>query len=374
MLQKLSPTHGTCIAKKTKYAVGGRVRIVQAFDPVWSLPIERNEVPINTQLEYRNNVEQYFTFEGGLQELHKFVSSAFQSVGEAYVEMSYTVVEGQTRVHVKAHGEKSVLPAKTETAYPIYGISQKWDVEYLKNNPPRLVTGYPEFTQDEQGVNRTMFVLKTGNTNHGRPDSQMSDIYKYREVQDSIYLAKQSAANFSGQLIIEVEDGEAVDAIDNDGAQSSGFADFATQFEHNFTMKSDNPQSVLITSRPYGAGEMFVFQVKPNTNENWYDVTGEMAVGYITRSHEVTPRFIGKESSNGFSENAYLQDYLTNVEPTINALRETITDFTNGILNAGWDVLNMPNMKELSITFDNPIQSMIDLWTEQQRSGNDNIV
>jgi hypothetical protein len=116
---------------------------------------------------------------------------------------------------------------------------------------------------------------------------------------------------------------------------------------------------------------MFVFQVKPNTAENWYDVTGEIAIGHITRAHQVTPRFIGKESSNGFSDNAYLMDYLTNVEPTINSLRETIVTFTNQIINAGWDILNMQDMKRYSITFDNPIQSMIDLFKMQQ-TGVDN--
>ena len=235
-----------------------------------------------------------------------------------------------------------------------------------------MVTGYPEFTTDENGVTRTMFVLKSGELDyHGRPKSENGTVYAYREVQDSIYLTKQAAGNFSGQLIIEVEGGQETDAIDNEGAQGAGFEDFAHRFENNFSMKAEKPQSVLITERPYGAGEMFVFQVKPNTAENWYDVTGEIAIGHITRAHQVTPRFIGKESSNGFSDNAYLMDYLTNVEPTINTLRETIITFTNTIINAGWDILNMPDMKKYSITFDNPIQSMIDLFKMQQ-TGTDN--
>jgi hypothetical protein len=59
------------------------------------------------------------------------------------------------------------------------------------------------------------------------------------------------------------------------------------------------------------------------------------------------------------------------VEPTINSLRETIATFTNQIINAGWDILNMQDMKKYSITFDNPIQSMIDLFKMQQ-TGVDN--
>lgn len=367
MLRKLSPTHGTCIGKKTEYAVGGRVKIVNAINPVWSLPTENIPVPIAAQTTYAQNVDTYIKFEGGLQKAHRSISDFYQSVGEVYVELSYSTVNGQTRVNITVHKERHVLPAKTETAYSIYGISKIWDSEYLKKNPPRLVTGYPEFTADENGVNRTMFFLKSGELDyHGRPESENGFIYAYREVQDSIYLTKQAAGNFSGQLIIEVEGGQESDAIDNEGAQGAGFIDFANQFENNFSMKADKPQSVLITERPYGAGEMFVFQVKPNTAERWYDVTGEIAIGHITRAHHVTPRFIGKESSNGFSENAYLMDYLTNVEPTINSLRETVTALTNTILNAAWDILNMPDMKQYSITFDNPIQGMLDAFKMQQ--------
>lgn len=367
LLKKLSPTHGSCIAKKTTYAVGGRVKIVSAVNPTWNLSVENTPVPLAQQIAYSQAVDTFFKFEQGLQDAHRQISVMYQSVGECYVELSYSTVNGQTRVNINVHREKHVLPAKTDTTYQVYGVSKKWSVEYLKKNPPRLVTGFPEFTSDKNGVVRTMFVLKHGELDyHGRPESEQADMYKYREVQDSIYLIKQAAGNFSGQLIIEVEGGQEPDAIDNDGAQASGFHDFATRFEQNFTMKADKPQSVLISERPYGSGEMFVFQVKPNTNENWYEVTGNIAMGHITRAHGVTPRFIGKEASNGFSENAFLMDYLTNVEPTINSLRGKITDFTNGILNVGWDVLGMQEMKNYSITFDNPIQGMIDAFRTQQ--------
>ena len=367
MLQKLSPTHGACINKKTTYSTGGRVKIVRSLDPVWSIFDEVTDLPLADKIAYRDSVNKFFVFKGGLQALCKNVSDKYQAFGESYVELSYSIVEGETRISIKSHNERHVLPGKTDTSYPIYGVSEIWSDEHLRKYPPRLISGYPEFTQDVTGVMSTMFFLKDGiGGHHGRPSSENSDIYKYREVQDSIYLTKQSAGNFSGQLIIEVEDGEASDAIDNSGAQAAGFSDFSAQFQENFTMKSNQPQSVLLVSRPPGAKEMFVFQVAPNTSQEWYHVTGLDAINHITTSHGVTPRFLGKESANGFSENAYLMDYLTNVEPTVNALREVVMDFVNSIINAGWDILSMQEMQENSITFDNPIQSMIDAYNVQQ--------
>jgi len=374
MLSKLSPTHAACISKKTAYAVGGRVKIKKALDPTWDIPVDNVEVPIAQQITYRDTVNKYIEFKGGLQIFHKEICNNFQIIGEAYVEMSVSTVLGQTRIYCKVHEKGHVLPADIESVeYDIYGVSEQWNEAYLKNNEPRLVPAYPEFVEykdedmDEPDSLRTMFFLKNGEFEyHGRPSSEGADIYKYREVQDSIYVTKQAGNSFSGTLIIEVEAGEATDAIDNEGAQAAGFEDFASQFQDNYTNKSDRPQGVVLTERPYGAKPMSVEQVKPNTNEAFYDVMGNRAIGYITRAHNVTPRFIGQESSNGFSENAYLQDYLTNVEPTISDLRETVTDFTNGILNAAWDYLGMENMKEYSISFDNPIQGMIDAYKMQQ--------
>jgi len=374
-LEKLSPTHGACIQKKTAYAVGGRVKIVNAIDPVWNIGVEQTQPTVAEQIAYRDAVNQFFEFKGGLQKFHEFIANNYQAVGEAYVEMKWTEFMGQTKISLKVHGKKKVLPADVEgIQYDIYGVSDKWTVEHLKKNPPRLVPGFPEYSQDDEGVFHTMFFLKAGDYEyHGRPESQQADIYKYREMQDSIYVTKQAAHSFVPTLIIEVEAGEPGDGVDEDNAQAVGFDEFAGQFQDNYSQKSERPQGVVITERPYGAKPMTVHEVQPNTNEAFYQTMGDIAIGHITRAHSVTPRFIGKESSNGFSENAYLQDYLTNVAPAIDRLRETVTDFTNGILNACWDKVNQPKMKEYSITFDNPIQAMIDAYNTQQTGNTQNV-
>ena len=86
MLAKLSPTHGACMAKKTNYAVGGRVKIVNALDPVWNIPVDSAPVPFATQLRYRDAVNSSFMFDGGLQSIHETISNYYQSVGYKFNE------------------------------------------------------------------------------------------------------------------------------------------------------------------------------------------------------------------------------------------------------------------------------------------------
>ncbi len=211
-----------------------------------------------------------------------------------------------------------------------------------------------------------MFHLKNGdNSWYGRPESAGADLYKYREVQDAMYLVKQAGANFTGQLIIEVEDDdpEYAAAIEDESAKHVGFAGFADRFEQNYTQKADDPQSVLVTARPYGSKPMFVFQVSPNTNQDWYKVTGEIAEQKITRAHGCTPRFMGFEVANGFSQDVFVSDYVMNMEPVINSLRDEITGISNDALSVAWlELLNKPEMNEISISFMPPIQMAIEQY------------
>ena len=252
----------------------------------------------------------------------------------------------------------------TEKGQPkIIAISPKWTEQYLKDTPPRYVPKYPVWHKDPDGVMRTMFHLKNGeNSWYGRPESQGSDIYKYREFQDQIYLTKQAASNFTGQLIVEVEDEdpETAPAIDEQGAKDAGFDSFAQRMEHSYTQKADDPQSILVTSRPYGAKPMYVFQIQPNTNEGWYKVTGEIAEQKIITSHGITKRFLGFDVSNGFATQAFIEDYVMNVEPIIQELMQNITNFTNKIVSVVWDTIGKPELKAYSITFLPPIQSAIE--------------
>ena len=247
-------------------------------------------------------------------------------------------------------------------------ISPIWESSYLKKYPPRLIPVAPNFV-DDGGVKRAVFHLKEGDGNwYGRPDSQGADIYKYREVQDSIYLVKQSAANFVGQLIIEVEDDDSGSspAIDNEDAKRSGFDSFADRMEQNYTQKGADPQSVFVTARPIGSRPMFVFQMKPNTNENWYKVTGEESQQKVIMAHRLTQRFMGMDVSNGLATDAFVADYVMNVEPTINDLRNTLMAFTNGILDYVWQFAGVPEMSQYSLDFQTPIQSQIDQYKTTQ--------
>jgi hypothetical protein len=373
MLEKLSPMHGACIEKLKKYVVGSRAKFVRAEDPEYDPGTEDQEMTAGESLLFETAVKEHVTFEGGVRKFHQSLQGSKSATGNAYAELSISTVNGQSRANVRYLKPTEALYKVTKPGeMKVMALSPIWEWDYLKRNPPKLVPLAPNFVE-EGGVKRTIFHLKSGGGNwYGRPETQASDLYKYREVQDSLYIIKQSAANFVGQLIIEVEDDGAEPAIDNEDAKRSGFDSFADRMEQNYTNKGDDPQSVFVTARPFGSRPMFVFQLKPNTNENWYKVTGEMSEQKILRSHGLTLRFMGFEAANGFATDTFIGDYVMNVEPVINEQRTTLMTFTNSILSLIWEEIGRPELNQFSLTFQSPIQSQIEQFKTVTPQANGN--
>ena len=365
MLAKLSPTNGAAIEKIANYTVGGIPTVGVRLDPDFNTGEERAEMPTAAKVSYRDRLNEVVTW-GGLttRSAAKKIVKQLKAFGNCFVDISISTINGQSRADIKVRDITDCVYRLTQKGEPkMVAISPVWTADYLNKFPPQFVPLYPNTVRIE-GVERTVLHLKNGGNWYGRPDSEHGDLFKYREVQDAIYIIKQAAANFVGQLIIEVEDGDphAQPVIDDKGAQENGFDSFADEFEQNFSQKGDDPKSALITSRPFGAKPMFAFQVAPNTNESWYKVTDEINESKIITAHGVTLRFMGKDVSNGFSQDVFISDYVMNVEPTINAVYDTAVGFLNTVLNAVWTLTGNNDMMQYSIEFESPIKSQVERY------------
>lgn len=370
MLAQLSPMNAACIEKVKKYVVGSKAIIERAEDSDFETGEDRGQVSPAESVKYRDTLNEIVKFQGGIRKFHQNLQWSYDATGNAYVEASYSEINGEFRFDLKYRKTSEVLYKVTKPGeIRVAAVSPIWTYDYLKKNPPALIPvsdldrNDTVWTRDENGVFRTIFHLKAGqNAWYGRPESEGADLYKYREVQDSIYVIRQSAGNFVGQLIIEVEDDDPTNnpAINDEDAQRAGFDSFVERMEENYTNKGDDPSSVIVTSRPAGGKPMFVFQVKPNTRENWYKVTGEMNEQRILRAHGLTLRFMGFDASTGFSSDTFIADYVMNVEPVLNEKRNTLMGFTNKILTAIWKITGRMEMNAFSLTFKSPIASQIE--------------
>jgi len=362
MLAKLSTTHGSVIEKISRYAFGSAAYLTQGEDMDFFTGEESTTLTGPEAQRTWDEIKQYVAGTDQIKAIAKKVFFSYKATGNAFVRLDVSTVNGVVRAkisYIRSTGIMYRLPQGYTGPDKFFALSPIWTEEYLKKNPPEMVPRYPLFSEGNGGVRSTIFHLSTDYSQwYGRPDTENSDLNKYREVQQMMYSIKQSHAGFVGQIIIEIEDdGSETGPLST--TEPSRYDSFTQQFEENFTNKGGEPSTVVITSRPVGAKEMFVFQVKPNTNQDWYKGIDEIDSKKIMRSHGATLRFMGFDTPNGFSTDAFLSDYVLNMEPVISDLRNTVMRFLNSIYNEVWEQANRPDLLALNISYKTPIEDIL---------------
>lgn len=360
-LYNLSTTHGSVIEKLIKYCFSGAAIFERAKDSEYDTRDEIQPLTPDESKGYYQALKSTVTFDRGILEFHQESLRSLKQIGDTWVELSIAETEGITKTFLRLHRPEKVLYWNTAPGEArAVAISPLWTPEYIKLHPPRTVPEYPIFSE-ENGVKRTMFHLKNGsNSWYGKPDSQMADLYKYREAQDALYIIKEAANGFSGKTLLEVE---GVSEDDERQAKQMGFVGgFAERVKAQYSMQGQ-ADALMVMSRPAGSAPVFVKQFLPNTNQDWYKVTGDINAEKILIAHNATKRFMSFEQANGLSTNPFFDDYITNMAPVIGELRETVTNFTNKILNVIWDIVGQEEMKNYSINFRSPIDKALELYT-----------
>ena len=370
MLYDLSPTHSSCINKKSAFAFGSRPTATAAIDPNFDTGEETQDLPAQTKAMYRDALYQYVSFDRPIRQFHRQLATNFQADGNGWIKMKVSTVNGETRAVLELHSQENVLYVNNDPGQPRHvAISPIWTESYLNENPPDIVAMYPNFTRQAGGVMATMFHLKAGDGNwYGRPESQGSVFAQYSEVQNTFYRIRSSYGEFTGKIIIEAEADDPkleADASDTD-AREVGFANDQHRFEYNFTNKSDDPQAVYVTYRPYGARPMFVFSVPPNTKEKYFQVIKGLDEMDILRSHGCTLRFMAYDVSGGFSNDVFLDDYMLYVQPVIEDLRMTVLGFVNQPLTALWQIIGRNELNQYSLSFTSPVTDDIEQYRERR--------
>ena len=314
-LHRNSPTDSACVNMICDYVIGDGVVIERINDEF--IDDGEMEVISNEQKNRFKEVIGLGRIEGNILGLSRKLLSELKVVGNAYLILSLIETNGQRTYEIKAVSQDQafyMVDKETKKTTDYIAISPKWDEDYLKLNTPLVLRKYPYFVETQKGVLTTIFHTKQGGNIYGRPDSMAATTYKYREFQDADYLIKQTDSAWVGDLIIEVEGGDP----ENDSELGN-----AQKMENAFTNKSENPLSFLYMERPKGATPMEVYQVKPNTNEKFYEVAGKMSAQMIIKTHGWSERLLGEAAPSGLSGNSYIDELKTKI-PLINNLRKRI--------------------------------------------------
>lgn len=332
-LRQTSPTLGACLSSIGRYVFSDKLDINE-FKHVDFLTGEDDldESKVNDYLNFiTDNID--YGYESMMTLLRK-IYEYYKPTGNTYLQLNLVEFKGQKKAGLYLHNPLHCLYVATAPGQPkVVGISPQWDKEFIEKHPPVHIPVYPHYKESD-GVKTTLIHLKNGiNEWYGYPDWVSCFMYAYRELQDATYLIKQADNNFIGQLIIEVEGGDdqfsdfAGDA--DKEAQDAGFDNVADRIEQNFTVKGDDPSSVMVMERPFATKPMEVFQTKPNTNHEFYRASHTINSNMIIRANNWSQHLLDGTAPTGLSNNVYVNDLTTKELGVISDIRRIIVSPLN---------------------------------------------
>ena len=377
LLYRLSPTHGSCIAKKNTAAFGMATSI-RLLDPEFDTGEDAIEPSVNDRKAYRDALKQ-ITFDRPLREFASKLGANLQAYGNGWMELQMTQVNGQYRASLKIHAYDQVLYIRTTpgedklvAVSPLLSHHGMISPEKYDTKDVQVIPVFPAF-KNENGVLSSMFHLRgDGFEWYGRPESQSADYSKFEEVIARHYRLKSTHTGFSAGMIVEVASPNPIqEQKDLDKlAQSYGFSSYFEMFQYNFTNRGDNSQGLLFMRRTETASPFTAHNMPSNTNGGYFRDIAAINQSDIIAAHGVTGRFMSVETSGRYAQNsAFLEDYVLNVAPTINNLRNTVCTFINKAITEFWKYSGQEQMNEQSLWFNGPLDTVGDSTMEKIKSG-----
>ncbi len=373
-LAALSPTLGGVINSINYMCFGGKTGIKKMIDDDFELtgPDGKEALSTDITLEHKLKfLETLKTFDLNGKDwssIKTVLYKSFKTNGNAYLQVEIMQSLGVSKVKYSFIPTRNVLYVVPDLySERRVAISKSWDLQYIKKYPPEEIPVYPAYEKYSDGSIKTIIHVKEGDNDfYGRPDWWACSQDAFLEIKNKEYLLKAAHNNFTGKVLIEFEGEAGNDTITNDEeAKKEGFKSAEQRWAYNFTNQGDDPQSLLISERPYGAKEAYTKEFSINTNENYYDKLDKISTDKIILVNGWSKKLLGIEESAGLGGNTFIDTIKTKLS-IIEYYQDSID---NNILNkANSFVFEMLSMKEfigIGLESNNPFDHLLKMSSEQ---------
>lgn len=356
-LSDVSPTLSGCIDQIGRFCFNSGMYLVDQEENLFiadSVNLSSNK----TQLRYSEFVKNISL---GRLNFGQFVHSIYRNLKNGNVWVEYQEIEtaGVKNVRFIIHDPRTCLywlePNAGDVEY--VGISKRFDEAWLIEHPPKIIPKYPYKLDDDDGVTKSMFhFTEEEHGFYGRPDWISAFIYAYREYQDALFQVKMAANNFTGQVIIEVED-DPPSTDNNFGEQEAheaGFTSTQDRMEFNFSNKSPDPSTMMFLTRPYGARPVTVEEIQPNTNENFYKVSDEITEKKILIANQWSKKLLTGDVATGLSSTSFLDELKTKEKSVIAYYQNSVENVLQELFAPAMEFLGFEDIMSAKLRFNLP--------------------
>ena len=312
----LSPSLGACIESIKTHLFGLGLDVEVKTENDFDIEEEEEVLSVEDKREYLVFLKtiKLIGLDGYL-EMEENKLDEYLNNGNYWMVVTHCESMGEysSSIEIKKTQECCYMPTK-KGGLDFIGISPCWEYNYLLNNTPEIIPKYPFYSENKRTKTyKTIIHVKHGNFRiYGRPPMAPAWINCFREHQDEKYLLHSAAKRFTGEVFIELEDGDPENdaALDDDASIGRGYTSAMDEFEDHFSAQAEgNMQAAFVTSRPSGAGKAFIYQFKPVTNEKFFDSNNKRNRQKIIEVMQWSERLLGNAKSEGFSkDSAYISE------------------------------------------------------------------
>lgn len=310
-VNSLSTTDQACISRLTEFILGDglNVRIIDDEfvddNPVQTDPAVRSR--------FKDVIKKGVVNEGNLLLFITEYFKHYKITGDAFIRLTLVETLGERTFKIEVVPNRTIRKLmKDKKPTDFWVLSPIFSEEYFRIEEPTIISEYPMYSEIN-GTKQTIFHYKNGGYIYGRPDTVQATMHKYSEFQNIEHRIKMTDNKFSGDIIIEASKKNPNGPLELN----------AQDYENNFTNKSDDPLSLMYSERDFDASPLFVYQLKPNTNEKYYDVIDSIDARKIITSHGLTEKLVGINKTTGIAGSDFMTELKTRL-PLIRNHQNTI--------------------------------------------------
>lgn len=354
----VSPTLSGCIGQIGRFCFNSGIYLTNQEENLFAVD-NRNFSSIKDQKRYSEFIK---SISFGRLGFDQFIHSIYRHLKNGNVWIEYQEIEtaGVKNARFIIHDPRTCLywlEPSTDLDIEYIGISQRFDESWLEKHPPKIIPKYPFKIEDKDGVTKSMFhITEEEHGFYGRPDWIAGFMYAYREYQDALFQTKMAANNFTGQVIIEVEDDppSTENSFGEKEALEAGFNDLQDRLEYNFSQKSPDPSTMMFMTRPFGAKPVTVEEIKPNTNEKFYEVSDGIAEKKILIANQWSKKLLTGDVATGLSSTSFLEELKTKEKSVLSFYQTSVENILQKIFKPAMQFLGYEDILSTKLRFNLP--------------------
>jgi len=368
----LSPSHGSCISDKAKWAFDGDIDFVESWVAGLKRPEEQAEIPDDTKIMVAESLAKSGLSLPQLGALTADLHRNYEVCGDAYLRYREIEIAGAKKVSLESLHPMKAMYLKTMRDEPrTLVISPDFFLGSWKTgNEVELVRVFPNYSEGDE-YRETVFHVRNKRDYgdwYGKPPTLQVLNWMFSEWQTANLNAKISGSEVGAKAIITME---AEDPSIRLNDEQDDLRKVAADLRMLTTNRGQNHEmeSMVVLEYPHGGKQPELLDLEINRDYRYFETTVRVASDYIFNAHGWSKILSGfSNPSGGIGSNILIDEFKVKNTGVIKPLQEKFAAFWKPVLNEIAEFIDLPELAGMGIRFEDRISSMIESFNNAENA------